>query len=196
VFVALTLVIAADQVVALLYPARDYREAATALRLLAPALAAMYTNGIFFLALLGMGYERRLLVMAAFLAVLNPIANILVIPILRQDGAALVTSLTELIVLVWVLALTPPKDLRGAANPATVVRILAGATPAAVCLWALRDILVGIPLAGVVYLSALLALGVVPVRDLRALRTLLSRPRPEAVPLDPAGVVTPGTAEP
>jgi O-antigen/teichoic acid export membrane protein len=196
VFVALTLVIAADQVVALLYPAREYGEAATALRLLAPALAAMYTNGIFFLALLGMGYERRLVVMAAFLAVLNPIANILAVPILRQDGAALVTSLTELIVLVWVLALTP-KDLRGAANPATVVRILAGATPAAVCLWALRDVLfIGIPLAGVVYLSTLLALGVVPVRDLRALPTLLSRPRPEANPLDPAGVVSPGTAEP
>ncbi|HLQ04873.1 MAG TPA: oligosaccharide flippase family protein [Verrucomicrobiae bacterium] len=196
VFVALTLVIAADQVVALLYPAREYGEAATALRLLAPALAAMYTNGVFFLALLGMGYERRLVLMAAFLAVLNPIANVLVIPILRQDGAAVVTSLTELIVLIWVLALTP-KDLRSAANPATVLRIVAGGAPAAACLWALPDgLFIGVPLAGIVYLATLRALGVIPAADLRALRELVSRPHRGVKTLDTGRVVSPGTAEP
>ena len=97
VFLATTLVMAAEQVVAFLYPAREYAEAATALRLLAPGLAAMYANGIFFLTLFAVRFERRLLLMAAVLAVLNPLANLLLIPLLQQNGAALITSATEAI---------------------------------------------------------------------------------------------------
>jgi O-antigen/teichoic acid export membrane protein len=196
VFVALTLAVAADQVVTLLYPAREYGQAATTLRLLAPGLAAMYANGIFFLALLGMGFERRLLVMAAVLAVLNPLANFIAIPLLQQDGAALITSVTELVVLAWVLVLTP-RDLRSAASPAVVVKVLAAAIPAAACLWVLRDMLIiGGPLAGIVYAAAVLALGAVPAGDLRAVRSLISRPRPAAEPRDAGRVGAPRTAEP
>src|SRR4029077_17102094 len=98
----------------------------------------MYTNGVFYLALIAMGFERRLLVMAAVLAVLNPLANLFVIPLLQQNGAALLTSATEAVVLVWVLPVTP-KDLRGAASPSVVARIIFAAIPAASALWLLRD---------------------------------------------------------
>ncbi|HYR93999.1 MAG TPA: flippase [Methylomirabilota bacterium] len=184
VFIAVTLIVAADEVVALLYPAHEYGEAAHALRLLAPGLVAMYANGAFFLALLAMGFERRLLVMAAVLAVLNPLANLLVIPLLQQNGAALVTSVTEVIVLVWVLAATP-KDLRSAARPSVVVKILVAATLAAACLWLLRErsLLIGVPVAAILYSIAVLALGVVPASSLRAVRILVSRVRPGAGPL-------------
>src|SRR5205807_3019166 len=121
-----------------------------------PAVATMYANGVFFLALVGMGFERRLLVMAAVLAVLNPLANFVLISALQQNGAALITSATEAVVLVWVLALTP-KELRAAANPAVVIKILIASVPAAVSLWLLRDwpLLFGIPFAGIVYAIAL-----------------------------------------
>lgn len=196
VFIALTLVVAADQIVALLFPAREYGEAASALRLLAPGLVAIYANGVFFLALLGMGFERRLLVMAAVLAVLNPLANVIAIPLLEQNAAALITSATEAIVLVWVLALTP-KDLRGAASPAIVGKILVAAIPAAACLWLLRDlsVLIAVPLAAVVYTMAALALGTVPANELRALRGLLGRARPGASRLDRGAIASAGTAE-
>jgi O-antigen/teichoic acid export membrane protein len=196
VFLSLVMIVAADQLVTLLYPAREYGEAATALRLLAPGLAAMYANGVFFLTLLGLGFERRLLVMAAVLAVVNPLANLVVIPLLQQNGAALLTSATEAIVLVWVLAATP-KDLRGAANPRVVAKILVAATFSAACLWLLRDrsLLIGIPVAGVVYATVSLALGIVPTSELRAARSLLSRVRPGARSLSGGPVASPQSVE-
>jgi O-antigen/teichoic acid export membrane protein len=194
VFLALALVIAADQVVAFLYPAREYGEAATALRLLAPGLAAMYANGIFFLTLLGMGFERRLLVMAAVLAVSNPLANLVVIPLLQQNGAALVTSVTEAIVLLWVLAATP-KDLRGAANPLVILKVLLAAMLAATCWWLLRDwpLLLALPLVAAIYALVLFALKTVPGGDLAAARSLLRRPRPGAEPPEAGRAVAPRT---
>jgi O-antigen/teichoic acid export membrane protein len=182
VFVALVLAVAADQVVAVLYPAREYGEAATALRLLAPGIAATYTNGVFFLSLLGMGFERRLLVMAAVLAVLNPLANVVGIPLLQQNASALLTSATEGAVLLWVIALTPP-DLRGAANPRIIARIALAAVPAGGLMWLMREqsIFMSVPFAGAVYLAAAVLLGVVPASDFGAARSLLRawRPAPE-----------------
>jgi O-antigen/teichoic acid export membrane protein len=181
VFLALTLLVAADQLVAFLYPAHEYAPAASALRLLAPALVGMYANGVFYLALIAMGFERRLFVMAAVLAVLNPLANLFVIPLLQQDGAALLTSATEAVVLVWVLAITP-KDLRGAASPSVVAKIILAAIPAASSLWLLRDwsIFIGVPIAGILYVGSALALGVVPAEDIRALRSRFRASRPAA----------------
>ena len=195
VFVALIIGFEADQVVALVFPTRAYGEAANALRLLAPGIVAIYANGPFFITLLGMGLERRLLVMAAVLAVLNPLANFALIPLLQQNGSALLTSATEAIVLVWVLALTP-KELRGAANPRVIVRLFLAATPAAACLWLLRDwsMFIGIPVAGLAYAMAALALGAIPANDLRAIRTLLARTR-HAVGPDGLPAVAAGTAE-
>ncbi len=194
VFLALTLVVAADQLVTLLYPAHEYAQAASALRLLAPGLVGMYANGVFYLALIAMGFERRLLVMAAVLAVLNPLANLLVIPLLQQNGAALLTSATEAVVLVWVLAATP-KDLRGAASPSLVIRILVAAIPAASSLWLLRDwsIFISVPIAGMLYVSGALALGVMPAEDLRAVRNRFRAPRPAAD--EPNATIDPVVAE-
>jgi O-antigen/teichoic acid export membrane protein len=196
VFLALTLVAAADQLVALLYPARDYAQAASALRLLAPGLAGMYANGVFFLTLLALGYERRLLVMAGVLAVLNPLANLLVIPLLQQNGAALVTSATEAVVLLWVLAVTP-KDLRSAARPVVVGKVLVAATVAAAALWLVRDwsIFIGVPIAGVLYATVALALGILPPDDLRALRSRVRRLRPGAGPAKAGPAISPRPAE-
>lgn len=197
VFIAVVLIISAEHVVELLYPPREYGEAATTLRLLWPGLVAMYANGVFFIALLGMGFERRLLIMAVFLAVVNPLANAILIPLLQQNGAALITSATELVVLAWVLALTP-RDLRAAASPAVVMKIVVAAIPAAACLWLLRDqsLFIGIPLTGIVYLSAALALGTVPAEDLRVMLAHFGPRRANVGHPDSGQVVSPRTVEP
>jgi O-antigen/teichoic acid export membrane protein len=197
VFMALALVMAADQAIALLYPKHEYGEAATTLRLLAPALAAMYANGVFFLALLAMGLERRLLMMAGALVVLTPLANLLVIPVLQQNGAALITSASEVFILAWVLAATPA-DLRSAANPRVVVKVLVAAIPAAAVMWSLRDwpVFVAIPIAAVIYASVAVALRTVPGADLAAVRALARRRRRAVDAVDAGRAVVTGTAEP
>jgi len=175
-FLAVTIVLTADQLVALLYPAHDYAQAANTLRLLAPGLVGMYANGIFFLTLIAMGSERRLLLMAATLALLNPVANVLVIPLLQQNGAALVTSATEIIVFLWVLAATP-KDLRSAARPAVALKVLVAATGAAASLLLMREwsLFICVPIAGIVYVTVAVALGIVPPQDLRAVQSRFTR---------------------
>jgi O-antigen/teichoic acid export membrane protein len=194
VFVALVVLVAADQVVALLYGTR-YGQSATALRLLAPGLAVMYANGAFFFALLAMGFERRLLVMAAVLAVVNPLANLIAIPILQQNGAALITSVTEAAVLVWVLILIP-EDLRRSVSAPVVAKILIAAAPAAACLWMLRDqIVVAVPVAAVLYAATALAIGTVPPDVMRDLQVLVRRARP-VEHIDEGHAVAPGTVEP
>jgi peptidoglycan biosynthesis protein MviN/MurJ (putative lipid II flippase) len=156
----------------------------------------MHVGGVFFLTLLGLGFERRLLVMAAVLAVLNPLANLIAIPVFQQDAAAFITSATEAIVAVWLLALTP-KELRGAASPVVVVKLLVAAIPAAACLWLVRSVsvVIGVPLAGIVYVLAALALGTVPAGDLRATLTILSRSHPGSGKLSGRSVASPRTVE-
>jgi hypothetical protein len=102
---------------------------------------------------------------------------------------------TEGIVLVWVLAATP-KDLRAAARPVVVVKILVAAAAAGACMWLLRDrsLLIAIPLSGIAYATVALALGTVPAGDLRTVWGLLGRMRPGARRLDGAAVVSPSTA--
>src|SRR5438445_1728358 len=196
VFVALVLLMMAEHIVALLYPPRDYAEAATALRLLAPGLASMYANGVFFLALLGLRFERGLLLMAAVLAVLNPLSNLVVIPLFAQNGSALMTTATELAVLVWVMVLTPA-DLRGAARPAVGVRVIFEALIYAPCLVLICScwIVVSIPVAAVFYATAVVAVGTVPPDDLRAVRDLLGLLRPRAAHRLEAGPVSARTVE-
>jgi O-antigen/teichoic acid export membrane protein len=196
VFVALATFVYADRGVALLYPAQDYHEAATALRLLAPGLVATYVGGVFLYTLLGLRFDGRLLLMAAILAILNPLANLFAVPVFQQNAAALITSGTEAVVLVWVLVATP-RDLRAAARPLVVGKVLLAATVGGTCLWLLRDqsFLLGIPLAGVVYALTLVALGTVPANDLDAAGSLLRRTVSRAERPDRGAVIPARTAD-
>ena len=78
--VALAMVLFADTIVGFVYPGGSYAPVANALRMLAPALLFIYLNAVFAYSLLGLHYERRLLIMAAAAAVLDPFANLLAIP--------------------------------------------------------------------------------------------------------------------
>lgn len=182
VFVALVFLLLADQIVTTVYSTGRFAATAEALRLLSPAVATQYVGSVFQFSLLAMGHERRLLVMAAVLAVANPLVNLVAIPLWQQNGAALVTTATEIIVLAWLLLATP-RWLRSAASPRTLVRTAIAALPAAAALLVLRDqhILVAIAVAGVAYVATALAVHVLPEEDLQLLRAVVnSRSQPEA----------------
>ncbi len=177
VFVTLVFLLLADQIVATVYSGR-YAATAEALRLLAPALATQYVGSVFQFGLLAMRHERRLLVMAAVLAVANPVLNLMVIPLWRQDGAAIVTTATEIVVLCWLLLATPA-GVRSAASPNAFARTALAAVPAAVAMLLLREhhLLVAVAVAGIAYLATALAVRVLPDEDLHLLRAVASPPR-------------------
>lgn len=192
VFVTLVFVVLADQIVGTIYSTARYSGTAEVLRLLAPALATQYIGSVFQFGLLAMRHERRLLVMAAFLAVANPLVNLWVIPRWQQDGAALVTVATEMIVLAWLFVATPAR-LRSAVSVSALARTAVAAVPAAALLLLLRDqhVVVAVAVAGVTYVATALATGVFPKEDRRLLRSIA--PRRWAETPTPASVYGPRT---
>jgi O-antigen/teichoic acid export membrane protein len=174
VAVALVFVVFADRIVTMLYPAQGYAPTVTTLRLLAPGLVFIYVNWVFGASLLGLHQERRLLKMAAAAAVLNPVANLLVIPVFQQDGAAVITSLTELGVLLW-LTRSMPKDLVPRESLTIAAKAVAAAVAAALVVIVVGDqpLLVTLPVALAVYAAGVLALQAVTAAELRALLTAL-----------------------
>jgi O-antigen/teichoic acid export membrane protein len=179
---AMVFAVLAEPIVALLYPAEAYAEAASALRLLAPGLLFIYVNWIFASSLLSLHKERRLLVIAFAAAVLNPLANFVLVPLFAQDGAALTTTLTELLILVW-LVRTMPRDLLSAESVRVAAKGLLAAAATALLLIPVRDasLFLTAPLALAVFGMLTLALQAVSTSDLRALRALVRPMRAEDV---------------
>jgi len=175
---SLVLALFADRIIALVYPAHAYAASATALRLLAPGLLFIYVNWVLSQSLLSLHQERRLLVMAGAAAVLNPAMNLVAIPLWRENGAALTTSLTELFVLVWLVRLMP-RDLLSSENLRVATRALVAAGATAILMRPLSDLELALaaPLALLVFGSLLVLLRAISTNDLQALRGLL-RPVP------------------
>lgn len=181
--VTVALVVLAESVTAFVYPAQTYGPAASALRLLAPGVLLVYVNSVFAYALLGLHHERRLLAMAAVAAILNPVANVIAIPLWREDGAALITSLTEVFLLVWLLR-AMPRELLSASSVRLAMRSLAAGAVAAIVLVPLREqsLFVTLPASLLVYAAAALLLGAISLDDLRALAHVV---RPHSAQLEP-----------
>ena len=170
---ALVFLLFADRIIALVYPARAYAESATALRLLAPGLLFVYLNRVYAQSLVSLHQERRLLLMAVAAAVLNVLANIVVIPLYREDGAAATTTLTELLILVWAARMMP-RDLMSSESTRVATRTLAAAGVTALLLLpAHLDLALGIPLTLAVFAALVVMLRAVSTTDLLALRSLL-----------------------
>ena len=179
--VVLLFVLCADQLVGILYSADAYSPAANALRLLAPGLFFLYLNAVICNALFALGYEKRLLAMAAAFAVFNVSANLLAIPRFMQDGAAAVTTLTEVGLLLWLTRLAP-RDLLTGESARTIAKagaaaVIAGVT---VVLSGANTLLSMVPLALLVYGVAIVALRTIGPADLEAIVDLFGARRPRA----------------
>ena len=187
--VALVLVLFSDDIIAAIYPSASYGAAGGALRLLAPRVAFLYVNSALLYAFIALHEERRLLTMAITFAILNPLANLLLIPVLQQNGAALVSSLTEVAWLVWFLAAIP-RDLLTRASARLAVRsvLAAGAAAIAGILTFDRGLVVAMPVVLATYGATAFALGAIAPADARALlggwrgRAPAEAPGPVALP--------------
>ena len=177
VAIGLVLALFADRIVATLYPADAYAPAANALRLLAPRVVFLYVNSVLMYTLVALHQDRRLLFMVVTLAILNPLANLVAIPLLAQNGAALVSSLTELGWLIWQVR-AMPNDLLGRASLRVAAKAGVAAMSAALACAAVwgQPLVVMLLLALAAYVGLALLLRVVEPSDLRALRGLIPLP--------------------
>ncbi len=91
------LIVTAPNIIGFLYHRPEFSHSIPVLQALAPGLFFLYINTILCSILMSTGRERKMTMMAALALVFNLILNLILIPRYEHIGAALVTSLTELL---------------------------------------------------------------------------------------------------
>ena len=164
------LIVGAPNILGFLYHRSDFAGSIPVLRALAPGLAILYLNTLWGTMLMSLKLEKRLPWMAGVALIFNVGGNLLLIPRLGGVGAAIVTSLTEFLLMGMALALLP-RYLLPVPSLVTGIKALSASLAMAlvVSLLSASSILVIIPAAGIVYLLAATLLATIPREDLAAL---------------------------
>jgi O-antigen/teichoic acid export membrane protein len=166
------LIAAAPAIIAFLYHRQDFIPSIPALQGLAPGLVFLYVNSVFSAIIMSTKQEKKITIMAAIALVFNLTLNLILIPIYQHVGAAIVTSLTELLLLCIGLVfvpnrLLPVKSLQVAAKSLIASLVMAAAV------WFVQihtyNIFALLTVGMLVYFGIALPLGAIPREDLRAL---------------------------
>ena len=170
------MMVAAPNIIGFLYHRTDFTQSIPVLQALAPGLAILYLNSVWTTALMSLKLERVLPRIAATALVINIAGNLLLIPRLGAVGAALMTSLTELALMVMSLYVLP-RHMLPARSLATAVKAVGAslAMAVAIVLLSRSSILVILPVAAIVYGAVATALATVPRDDLEALFGAIAR---------------------
>jgi O-antigen/teichoic acid export membrane protein len=187
---ATVLIVAAPNIIGFLYHRPEFVHTYPVLQALAPGLVFLYINSVFSTTLMSIKRERKITIVAGIALVFNLALNLVFIPLFQQVGAALVTSLTELLLLCIGLLFVPRNLLPlgslpvgGKALIASLVMVLA--------ILPLRtfSIFVILPVALVVYLVVATLLGTIPREDLQTLYVAVRRKArrgTQAIPTSPS----------
>ena len=170
--IASMLIVAAPAIIAFLYHRQDFIPSIPALQGLAPGLVFLYVNSVFSAVIMSTKQEKKITIMAAIALVFNLVLNFILLPFYQHVGAAIVTSLTELLLLCIGLVfvpnrLLPLKSLRVAAK-SLIASIVMAATVFFVQAHT-YNIFVLLTVGVLVYFGIAIPLGTIPREDLRAL---------------------------
>ncbi len=180
---AFGLMLLADKVIDLFgYPA-SFSNSVAPIALLAAGLPLVAVNMIIAPALSALDRQRSWALLGVGAAVLNPLINLLAIPITDREfgnaaiGAAAVTTCTEIYLLAGGLILLPRGVLDGSTLAGVLKCLLAGLIMSTV-LWLAKDfsIFVLVPIGALVYGLAVLFFRAVTLGELRQARAYLRGP--------------------
>ncbi len=189
--IAAAMIAAAPNIIEFLYHRVEFDQSIPVLQALAPGLIFLYINTVFTTVIMSTKQEKKITIMAGAALIFNLGLNLFLIPLLQQIGAAIVTSLTELLLLCIAVTFIPRRLL-----PFGSLRVAAkiGLASLVMCLaiFALRNfnfyykinIFILLSIAMLVYLGAATLLGTIPKEDVKALynsiRYKAQRSLPEA----------------
>jgi O-antigen/teichoic acid export membrane protein/acetyltransferase-like isoleucine patch superfamily enzyme len=181
------LIVAAPNIIGFLYHRSDFAGSVPVLQALAPGLVILYLNYAIGTALMCLKREKRLPWTAGTALIFNVAGNLLLIPRLGGVGAAIMTSLTELLLLGLALAVLP-RHLLSVSSLITGCKALGASLAMALVVFLLtsHSILVIIPIAGMMYVVAATLLATVPKEDLTALYQAVARRTQRVTPVAPA----------
>jgi hypothetical protein len=166
------LIVAAPSVVNFLYHRAEFSNTIGVMQCLAPGLLFLYINSVLTSVMISTGREKKITLMAAIALVFNLAFNLLLIPFYQQYGAALVTSLTEL--LLMTLALTfLPRTLWPTGSIKVGLKALLATLVMGGAIWFMQqygfNLLAILPVAAFSYFAGATLLGTIPREDVKTL---------------------------
>lgn len=167
---ATILIMAAPNIIGFLYHRTEFVQSAPVLQVLAPGLVFLYINTVLSTCIISIKKEKKITIMAAAALVFNLASNVILIPHLQHIGAAIVTSLTELLLLCIGIAFVP-HELRPTGSVLVGLKVLIASLAMALLLLPLRTfpIYIIVPVALLAYLLVATLLGTIPREDMLAL---------------------------
>ncbi len=168
--IATMFIVAAPNIIEFLYGGRGFSQAIPALQALAPYVVFLYFDYPLVPILLSKKQDRKVPIITAIGLVFNLGLNFLLIPLYQHIGAAIVTSLTELL-LSFVCIAFIPRHLRPIGSLPVALKALIASLLMAMIILPLHTlhIFVILPIAMLVYFGASMLLGTIPREDYRAL---------------------------
>jgi O-antigen/teichoic acid export membrane protein len=166
------LIVAAPNVVYFIYRQSGFIHTIPVMQCLAPGLLFLYINSVLTSVMISTGREKKIPLIAGIALVFNLGCNLLLIPLYQHVGAALVTSLTELLLMVVAL-LFVPRPLWPLGSIKVALKALLASVVMGLVVWFMRQhsLLAILPAAAIVYLGIATLLGTIPRNDVRALYT-------------------------
>jgi len=167
---AAIMIVAAPNIIGFLYHRAEFGNAFPVLQWLAPGLIFLYINMVLATVLVSMGQEKKTTIMAAVALIFNLGLNLIVIPRHQHVGAAIVTSLTELLFIGPFICFLPG-NLLPTGSLAVGIKAIIASLIMSLAIWPLRplNIFLILPVAIAVYLVAATFLRTIPREDLQAL---------------------------
>ncbi|MBO0777494.1 MAG: polysaccharide biosynthesis C-terminal domain-containing protein [Ktedonobacteraceae bacterium] len=168
--IATTMIVAAPQIIGFMYHNADFLPSIQVLQMLAPGLIFLYVNTVLSTTLMSIKQEKKVTIMAAIALLFNLGLNLWLIPLWQHIGAALVTSLTELLLLCLATAfiprhLWPRKSLLVGTKIIVASLVMAGVMRLLYPFGLYVLLLAG----GLVYLAVIALLRTIPRSDIQAL---------------------------
>ena len=175
------LIVAAPDIIGFLYHRPEFAHAIPALQALAPGLLFLYINSVLSSTLISIKHEKKIMIMAAIALVFNLGLNLILIPRYQHVGAAVVTSLTELLLMALAIMFTP-RSLFPLGSIRVGVKALIASLVMAVIIWIMRGsgLVIMLPVAMAVYFTTATLLGTIPRDDLKALYNSMREKRGQA----------------
>ncbi len=169
--IATGLIVTAPNIIAFLYHRPEFINTIPVLQCLAPGLVFLYANMVATSILISSNQERKITILAAVALVFNLGLNFILIPRYQQVGAAVVTSLTELLLLCVSVVLVPTRLLPLRSLKVGAKAIIASVVMAIAIQFFLNrfSIFLLLPAAMFVYFCAAGVLGTIPRKDILAL---------------------------
>jgi len=168
--IAMGMLFAAPNIIRFLYHRPEFIHTIPVLQALAPGLVFLYVNAVFGNLMASTKREKKIPIMAAIALVFNLGLNLILIPVYQQVGAAVVTSLSELL-LAGIAIVFIPKHLLPLGSLRVGVKSLVASLVMAVAILLLSafQILLILPMPMLVYFVTATLLRTIPREDIQEL---------------------------